>query len=268
MILAKPYTLAVGGSRYDVPGCKFFLLAASEPLNISLYSGTEKVAEIDGMQGGMKAGPFCPALSGFIAVTQSGAAGSALIGVGDEDMDYNPLAGALNFTNSNTSAVAAPIAAGLPAAQSSQNGQNFSVIGNGAAVASAYSGISLSSSGVAATKTATVTGARLTNKSAAAVVVFLGVKASQVSAGGNLLTPTNRQLGGPASAFAVSAGTAADHSGIVSILSQVQVDANGFMDVDLSTSPVVLQKGAVGDFLMQALTADVEVDFEILWTES
>lgn len=273
MILVKPYQIAAGsnGSRYDVPGSKFFLLAASEPLNIVLYAGTQRVGEIDGMQGGLEVGPFCPELTGFNVTTQSGLAGSAIIGIGEEDMSYNPLAGTLTFTNPaiNSNANATPATSSAEALQS-LNQLNFSAFASVAAVASQFCSIEIGNGGIGNAKTATITGVILNNKGAATVSVQLGTGPESISLTGGTVTPVNVYSGGRASVFNVYEGV----DGVVrtppqfNLMRSVQLAAGEQAEIDLTKNPIILPAGVVASFVAQCTTADSPVDFEVHWTET
>lgn len=276
MIIAKPFNIAAGafpagGSAYNIVGSKFFLLAASEPLNVQLYRGATLVADLEGFQGGLRAGPYCEAFNSVRLSTQSGLAGSALIGVGDEDMDYNPLAGALSFTNPATNALAqsAPAALSTPQNQSllQQNFTTRAVLPNNAG---SFGSIKIDSNGIAAPKTLTVYGINITNSGATAISVNLGTLASTVSIGAGILTAVNLFVGGAASVFTEVGANAVALIGeppqkIIRVLS---LAAGQQLDLDMSSAPIVLEKGATGMFLAQCTVANSPISFELRWSES
>lgn len=269
MILVKPYQIAAGGSRYDVPGAKFFLLAASEPLNVELYAGTQRVGEVDGMQGGLEVGPFCPALTGFKVTTQSGLAGSALIGVGEEEMSYNPLAGALSFTNPAAGAIAVPVITTL-GNQTSHAQQNFGVSASLAAVAAAVPALEISNGGSANGKTATINGIHISNPGAVAINVTIAVVAASVGLNGTQ-TINNFYTNGVASAFSCTANTGAPAGfpgpPTIKILKVINIAAGGSQDIDLSRSPIILPVGTAASLWIVSDTVDQAITYGVEWSE-
>lgn len=276
MIIAKPFSIAAGalpagGSSFNIGGSKFFLLAASEPLFVKLYRGSWLVGDFTGFNGGLEAGPYCAEFTSFSLATQSGNAGNALIGVGDEDMAYNPLAGALNFTNPATNAGASQTPASLTSnAQQSQNGQNFTardVIPNNAGT---YGSIELSYGGIANIKTATITGLVITNSGATAVSVQIGTLASIFDAGLDAPPAYNLQSGGPAAVFNVSGGQSPGlgSAPAFKVLKLVQLAAGQQLLVDLTSAPIVLLKGAVASFMAQCTVANSPISYEVNWSET
>lgn len=276
MIIAKPFNIAAGafpdgGSTYNIVGSKFFLLAASEPLNVQLYRGASLVADLEGFQGGLRAGPYCEAFNSVRLTTQSGAAGNALIGVGDEDMDYNPMAGALNFTNPALSAVAQsqPTAISTALNQSLLQ-QNFTVrvaLPNNAAT---YGSIKIDSNGVGALKKLAVNGINITNSGATAVSVILGFLNASGSIGAGPLTAINLFAGGAASVFTEVGANAVALFGQPPLnpLKVVQLAAGQQLDVDMSAAPFVLNKGATGMFVAQCQVANSPISYELRWSET
>lgn len=272
MIIAKPFTIAAGalpagGSSYSIGGTKFFLLAASEPLNVQLFRGATLVGDLSGFNGGLSAGPFCEAFTSFSLSTQSGLAGNALIGVGDEALDYNPLAGSLSFSTSQTNAQAIPAASLTdPATAQSQRQQNYTITNAFLAVVGDYDSLAIGNGGYANGKTITVKSVVITNPNAAAQSVQLGTAIA--SGGGADLTPINLYAGGAPSAFYVTRNVGHMATPPFNLVKEVQVPANGQLTVDLSLSPIVCPKGVAAIFWMQSMVTDIALTYEINWSES
>lgn len=270
MITAKPFAIAggaspVGGATYNLVGSKFSLLAASEPLNIKLFVKTQQVADLQGFTAGLDAGPFCPPFTMIQIETQSGNAGNAIIGVGDEDISYNPMAGTLTFSNPAVSANAQPVATNTNPLTSAQAGNYFSVAAVVPAVAAEFGFFQIDNNGAVNAKRATITGIRLTNPNAAAL-------SFTIATFGSTYTPTTNPLqhnmlaGGPASLFACGVGSAASFGGVQQLLKNPTVEPNNTLDVQLD-APIVLPVGVLQSLEITAQTLDVPFTVEVLWTE-
>lgn len=270
MILAKPLSIAAGafpagGSTYNLVGTRFFLLAASEPLNVQLYRGSTLVGDFSGFNGGMKAGPYCEAFTSVRLSTQSALAGNALIGVGDEDMDYNPVAGTLNFTNpgANTSAISPATNAQISGSQA-----NFSALLTIAASVGQNAIVTLGNiTGQANGKTATVNSVTLTNNSAGPMTLNLGL--STVTGLSNVVaTPTNLYGGGPGPSLSLFGGAGGSLGGPPNfdIFKVVTLAAAQVLDIDFSGAPPFLPLGK-NSFAIESVTADASLSVAVQWSE-
>lgn len=271
MITAKPFIIAagvlpVGGSNYQIVGTKLFLLAASEPLFIKIFKGSELVGDFSGFNGGLEAGPFCEPFTAFSLATQSGLAGNALIGIGDDDMGYNPLAGTLNFSDSATNAGALPT-------PTSFNQHNFAAAITVPAGVGDLAILELGNGGPNNQKNAIISGLRIYNPSAAPVNINLGLLNSFLigigaagAVGGNLF------ITGPIYVFGLYAGVippaGLPNPGTFGLAKEIHVPANTDVVVDLSAEPVVLPKGTQASFIAWCDTADTEIVFSLNWSES
>ena len=278
MIIAKPFSIAAGalpagGSSYSIGGSKFFLLAASEPLNVQLFRGATLVGDLSGFNGGLSAGPFCEAFTSFSLSTQSGLAGNALIGVGDEALDYNPLAGTLNFSNPAGAATATPAPATISTSQQATvNQQNFGATVTVAAVAGDQATFEIAAGGYANPKQATINKLLVHNGSAAAVNVILTVASSYIGTSSAGAVAHNLFAGGAANTFTVYAQAVAT-AGLpapptISPLKTVNIPANSDVEIDMTAAPIVLEKGVVRSFFVYCDTADVPITFSLDWSEA
>ena len=270
MITAKPFAIAggfspAGGATYNLVGSKFSLLAASEPLNIKLFVNTQQVADLQGFIAGLDAGPFCPPFTKIQIETQSGNVGNAIIGVGDEDISYNPMAGTLTFSNPAVSAAAQPLATNTNPLTSAQAGNYFSVAATVAGVAAEFGFVQFGDRGYVNLARATITGIRLTNPNAAALSFTVSTLASSYATTAN--APIHNMLaGGPNSNFFCDTGTDASFGGVQQLLKNPVVSANSTLDVQLD-APIVLPIAATQSLVITAQTVDVPFTVEMLWTE-
>ncbi len=270
MITAKPFAIAggsspAGGATYNLVGSKFSLLAASEPLNIKLFVKTQQVADLQGFIAGLEAGPFCPPFTKIQMETQSGNVGNAIIGVGDEDIAYNPMAGTLTFSNPAVSAAAQSLATNTNPLTSAQAGNYFSVAAVVPAVSAAFGFLQIGNNGYANGKRATITGIRLTNPNAVALSFTIATLGSNYIPTTNPL-PNNMLAGGSGSFFICGVGAAASFGGVQHLLKNPTVEANSTLDVQLD-APIVLPVGVVQSLEIIAQTLDIPFTVEVLWTE-
>ncbi len=269
MITAKPFAIAggfspAGGATYNLVGSKFSLLAASEPLNVKLFVNTQQVADLQGFIAGLDAGPFCPPFTKIQIETQSGNVGNAIIGVGDEDISYNPMAGTLTFSNPAVSAAAQPLATNTNPLTSAQAGNYFSTAAVLPAVAGQFGIVQLSNNGYVNAARATITGIRLTNPNAAPLSFQIATLAADYSFATNV--QINGMLaGGPLSKFICTSETGVAFVGL-KILKIPTVSANSTLDVQLN-APIVLPIGVVQSLIILAQTVDAAFTAELIWAE-
>lgn len=277
MIIAKSFSIAAGalpagGSAYSIGGSKFFLLAASEPLNIQLYKNAKLVGDLTGFNGGLSVGPFCEAFTSFSLATQSGLIGDALIGVGDETIDYNPLAGTLNFSNPAGAATATPAPATVSTGQQTTvNQQNFGATVTVAASAGNVAEFELACGGFPNPKQATINKLRVHNSGAAAVNVILSVASSFIVITDAGPVANNLFAGGAANTFTVYA-KAGPSAGLptpptIKLLKTVNIPAASDVEIDLTSAPIVLQKGPVRSLFVYCDTPNTAITFSLDWAE-
>lgn len=280
MILAKPFAIAagalpVGGSSYQITGTKLFLVAASEPVFIQIFRGTQLVGDFDGFNGGLEAGPYCEPFTSFKIATKSGLAGNALIGVGDDDMAYNPLAGAMTFSQPQQSALANPTSPSVSiSANSSLNQENFMCYVDILAVAAQQAIIELSNQVTVNQKTAIITSLRFHNFGAAEVNFVLGFMRDNYPLaatyeGINLFNSVN--AGVAEFSFAAEAVSAAglptvSPSALI-LLTTIGLPPGVDIVLDLSETPMILNVGEGSSFVGFCDTADTQVGVTINWTE-
>lgn len=265
-IKAQSYAIGATETSFGEPGTRFYLLAASSPMVIKLYRDTQIVGEADGFTAGLELGPFCEPFTRWSATPQNGIAGSVLVGVGDDPMNYNPLGGALAFTNPAAGASAQPVGANsVPQTDISQGGNNYRVAGVQAAVAGKQSFVELSGGGALLAVRVTLNLIQLTNPGAAPITVTVGIFDSHYSAA-NAYTPSNVLGTGGASKVDVQSDASVGFSAF-STLSILTIAAGATAQVDLTQGPIVLSAGSFNELFCVCSQVDAALGFEFGWTE-
>lgn len=89
MIKVKQYNIPAGGTlTNEFGGTYFVLMQGSETLNVQLFESSSQVSDIQGIQSGLRLGPFKEPFTKFSAETVSGAAGTITVGIADEPMEF------------------------------------------------------------------------------------------------------------------------------------------------------------------------------------
>lgn len=268
-IKAKSYAIGTTETPFAEPGTRFYLLAASEPMTIKLYRDTQIVGEADGFVGGLELGPFCEPFTRWSAQTQSGKAGSVLVGVGDDPMAYNPLAGTLSFSNPLAGTSATQPATPSASSASVSAGNAYSAIFTVPAQAGLQSYFQISAGGYPDPKTITIKKIVLRNPTATAQVFNIGRMASQMIGAVGTVNAQNLLSGGAVSAFSFNTGGTSLNppTGWAYSFSR-QVDANSELEIDLADNPVIGQEGTTTYPTIYCTTLDAAIAGEVIWEEA
>lgn len=245
------------------PGTRFYLLAATTPVKIILYRDTQVIGEADGFLSGLELGPFCEAFTRWSATPLNGSAGSVLVGIGDDPMSYNPVAGTLSFSNPSANASA------IVSRASVTSGIAFSAIFSIPAQATGMNLFQIEAGGFANPKTITVKKIVLRNTTAAAQIYNIGKVASQLGGALGTVNAQNLQSGGAASAFSFSTSdTGANPPGVWTYAFSRQVDPNSELEIDLTDNPLVCPAGIVAYPTIYCTTVNSPIAGEVIWEET
>lgn len=266
-IKAKSYSIGATETPFAEPGTRFYLLAASTPVNIKLYRDTQIVGEADGFVGGLELGPFCEPFTRWSATPQNGVAASVLAGVGDDPMGYNPIAGTLVFSDALAGADATPVGASqTPQVIATRAASNYRASGVIAtATASENSFINAGNDGIQTNGPFTFTKIWITNNGAASQTFQIGV-GTGLFHGGTSYTGSNCVSGGAASKCNIQSG-AVNAAIWGTVLLQRTVAAGAQVEIDLSNNPIQIAAANNNSLIIYCPAQDVGFTCDLEWSE-
>ncbi|MGA9853411.1 MAG: hypothetical protein WBR15_10850 [Gammaproteobacteria bacterium] len=273
MILTQNYPVPAGspGLQSQSGGNYFFLLGGSEPLNITLFDKSQNaIAQLYGVIQGVRLGPFKLGFTSWQIVTQSGAVGTAMVAISDQEMDYDIAGGQLGYGGVVNGQEPTPLQPALFGEINSgrhinYNGYGFWGSQSVAAVGGDYNYATLGNTHTAAACILKLERVRISSATVANFVIGTFSSSAGTAQGYAKFSPINRStllLGsGQSATLPVYA---------VGPLATLQAPPNNIVELDLTDTPLYMYAGNVmtdNTVIVVCQTVDLAWTCDFEWSE-